>query len=810
MMNKPSFGYGGFPNQFAPDVEKDSLEYGRKVGLAIESEWFSRDYESTMHSQKRSEYLLRRLYAKGCQPIEKYKNELSINGDLSYLNLDWTPVPIIPKFVDIVVNGISNRLFDVKARAIDDISNEERENFKFSLQADMLMKGQLSMLKQKTGVDAFNFDEDNVPETDEELDLYMNLSYKQSIEVAEETAITTILNHNDYTEVKRRLDEDQVILGISVAKHSFDVHDGIKVEYVDPIDFVYSPTDDPNFRDCYYFGEVKSTHVTELKKINPNLTQEELEDISKMASRYNGYRSTQNVQSVSGLDKNEVSLLYFCYKTDKEIVYKIKDGANGAKKAVEKDDTFQPPKTEQARFKKVSRRIDVWYEGVLVLGTNQLLQWGVMKNMVRPNSAFQKTVPPYIISAIKMSEGYIDSLVKRMIPFADQIQLTHLKLQQVVAKMIPDGVFIDADGLNSVDLGNGASYNPSEALSMYFQTGSVIGRSYTEDGDFNNARVPIQELTSSGSNAKVSSLINMFNYNLNMIRAVTGLNEARDGSTPDPYALVGVQKLAALNSNTATRHIVISGLNVTKRLCEAVACRISDVLEYSNFKDDFAKMIGSNNIEILDTIKELYLHDFGIYIELEPDEEEKRLLEQNIQQSISSKIIDLDDAIDIRSIKNVQLANTLLKVRKQKKQKEAQMMQQKNIQMQTQSNTQSAQAASQARMQEEQMKAQQSAQFEQMKAQMKMQEMQAKAEIDKQLLEMKYSFEMKLKQIETQGLSQRESEKEDRKDKRTELQATQQSEMIQQRQNRGAAKDFINPEIESMSLKEVMMDKKLM
>ena len=782
MINKPSFNSNsGFPNQFAPDAEKSSLEYGLRVGRAIESEWFSRDYGSSLYGEIRSEFLTRRLYARGEQPVEKYKNELAINGDLSYLNLDWTPVPIVPKFVDIVVNGISNRLYDVKAEAVDQFASEERNEFRESMRADMIAYEPLKILKDQTGVNAFNHDESVIPDSDEELDLYMKLRYKQGIEVAQETSLKTLLELNNYDEIKRRVDEDNVVLGISVVKHDFDVHDGVSIEYVDPVNFVYSPTEDPNFRDCYYFGEVKSVHVTELKKINPLLEQEELEQIAKTASRYDGYRSTQNLTTQSGLDKSNVSLLYFAYKTDKEIVYKIKDNANGGKKALKKDGSFNPPKTEQARFKKVSRRIDVWYEGVLVLGTNKILKWEMMQNMVRPKSSFQKTIPPYIASAIKMDKGKIDSLVKRMIPFADQIQLVHLKLQQVIAKMIPDGVFIDADGLNSVDLGNGASYNPSEALSMYFQTGSVIGRSYTEDGDFNNARVPIQELTSSGSNAKIQSLIAMYNYQLGLLRSVTGINEARDGSTPDQYALLGVQKLAALNSNTATRHVVESGLFITKKLCEALSYRISDILMFSEFAEDFAKMIGKNNLKIMRDIQTLHLHDFGIFIELEPDEEEKRMLEQNIQQSIQAQKIDLDDAIDVRQVKNPTLANTLLKIKKQKKEKLDMEKKQANINMQTQSNIQSAQAASQSKMQEQQMKTQSESQLEQLKAQLESQMLQQKAQIDKEMMELKYQYEMQLKAMDSQTIEGREKFKEDRKDKRTEKQATQQSKLIAQR-----------------------------
>jgi hypothetical protein len=797
MINKPRFNSGsGFPNQFVPDVEKDTEEYGLRVGLAIESEWFSRDYGSSMYGEIRSEFLTRRLYARGDQPVEKYKNELAVNGDLSYLNLDWTPVPIIPKFVDVVVNGISNRLLDVKVEAVDDISSVKRELDKREIEADMIARPILSQIKQDTGVDAFNFPEDQLPETDEELALHMKLNYKQGVETAEETAIKTILELNNYDELKRQIDQDNVVLGISAMKHGFDVHDGITVEYVDPVNFVYSPTEDPNFRDCYYFGEVKSVHVTEIKKINPNLTQEEIEEISKIASRFDGYRSTQNLTSQSGLDKANVSLLYFCYKTDREVVYKVKKNQNGGEKPLKKDSSFNPPKTEQARFERVSRRIDVWYEGVLVLGTNKLLQWELMSNMVRPKSAFQRTIPPYIVSAIKMSKGNIDSLVKRMIPFADQIQLTHLKLQQVVSKMIPDGVFIDADGLNSVDLGNGASYNPSEALSMYFQTGSVIGRSYTEDGEFNNARVPIQELTSSGSNAKISSLINMYNYQLNMIRAVTGINEARDASNPDQYALVGIQKLAALNSNTATRHVVQSGIFMTQKLAEALSYRISDILEYSDFAMDFAKMIGKNNVDVLADMMHLHLHDFGIFIEIEPDEEQRQLLEQNIQQSIQAGQIGLEDAIDIRNIKNMNLANSLLKIRKNKKEKLDLEKQQKTIQMQTQANQQSAQAASQSRMQEEQMKMQTESQLAQMKAELDMKKMQMQSQIDAQMLQMKHQFDLELKQLETQVFQDKEKYKEDRKDDRTKKQATQQSKMIEQRKKDLPATDFETGESE--------------
>jgi hypothetical protein len=772
----------GFPNQLASDAEKASNEYGLMVGRAIESEWFRKEGGQSRFYNNRDTYHKLRTYAMGEQSVRKYKDELAVNGDISYLNLDWTPVPIIPKFVDIVVNGISNRLFDVKAEAVDPVSSNKKAMYKNRIQTEMRNKEDFEEIGALLGKNMFSTQPDMLPETDDELDLHMKIDYKDDIEIAEEKAIETTLKFNNYELVKRRVDEDATVLGISAVKHSFNRHEGIRAEYVDPADLVYSPTEDPYFDDCYYFGEVKNVNITELKKIDPSLSQEEIDEIAKSSSKFDAYQGMRGGYKTDNFDFNTATLLYFCYKTDKNIVYKKKKNAYGGEKVLKKDDQFNPPKTEQARFEKLSKRIDVWYEGVLVLGTNKILKWELMKNMVRPKSSMEKVYAPFIVSAPKMYRGQIDSLVKRMIPFADQIQLLHLKLQQVAAKMIPDGVFIDIDGLSSINLGNGNSYSPQEALNLYFQTGSVIGRSYTEEGEFNNGKVPVQELTSSGANAKISSLINMYNYNLNLLRGVTGLNEARDGSMPDSNALVGVQKLAALNSNTATRHILKSGLFTTQRLAECVSYRISDILEYSDMKEDFIKNIGRHSVDILEEISELHLHDFGIFIELHPDEEEKQMLEQNIQTSLSAGKIDIDDAIDIRSIKNVKIASQLLKVRKRRKEKLDNKRQQENIALQAEANQQAAMAAEQGKQQTALATMEAEAKIKQLEAELDMQKMQQEFYYKMELIKMQKGIDGQIKATELQLQREKEAYKEDRKDKRTAKQATQQSKLIQQRQ----------------------------
>ena len=412
------------------------------------------------------------------------------------------------------------------------------------------------------------------------------------------------------------------------------------------------------------------------------------------------------------------------------------------------------------------------------------------ENMTRPKSDITKCHMSYQIVAPRIYKGRPESLVGRMMSFADMIQLTHLKLQQVLSRMVPDGIYMDADGLAEIDLGNGTNYNPQEALNMYFQTGSVIGRSMTQDGDFNHGKAPIQEIQSSSGNAKIASLINSYNYYLQMIRDVTGLNEARDGSKPDSNALVGVQKLAAANSNTATRHILQGGLYLTLKTAECISLRISDVLEYSNTKNQFVNSLGRFNVATLEEISNLHLHDFGIFLDLQPDEEEKQLLENNIQMSLQKEQIDLEDAIDIREIKNLKLANQMLKVKRKKKQARDRAMQMQNIQAQTQSNAQAAEAAAAAEMQKEQAIAQTKVQVAEAQKNFDLEKMQVEAQIKLQLMEKEFMLNLRLNDSQKQVIKDKEKYKEDRKDERTRIQASQQSEMIEQRKQNLPAKKF--------------------
>jgi hypothetical protein len=781
---------GLFPSQAVSDAEKASLEYGAKVGIAIESEWFKRDSGTSRYQSNRENFHRLRLYARGEQSIQKYKDELSINGDLSYLNLDWKPVPIIPKFVDIVVNGIAERTYDLNAYSQDPSAMQSRTMYMNNILEDMRTQNYKNTLNDIFQINTFKTDPKKLPQDESELNVHMQLDYKQGIEIAQEEAINNIFDKNDYELIKKRLDYDIAVLGMGCVKNGFNTADGITIDYVDPADIVYSFTESPYFDDLYYVGEIKKISIVELKKQYPNITDDEIAVIEKNGLGSGHLLYNKSYGAIDGDDEGFVYILYFEYKTYKNQTYKIKETASGGIKSIKKEDTFNPPSDQRARFEKVDRTIEILYTGAKIIGSENLLEWRLAENMTRPKSDTTKVHMSYNIVAPRMYKGRLESLVSRMTTFADMIQLTHLKLQQVLARMVPDGVFLDADGIAEVDLGNGTNYNPQEALNMFFQTGSVIGRSMTQDGEFNNGRVPIQELQSGNGGGKISSLITAYNYYLQNMRDVTGLNEARDGSIPDKNALVGLQKLAAANSNTATRHILQAGLYLTLKTAECVSLRISDVLEYANTNNSFINSLGRFNVANLNEVKNLYLHDFGIYLELTPDDEEKSILENNIQMTLSKEQITLEDAIDIRDVKNLKLANQLLKLRRRRKIEQDQAISARNIELQSEANAKSAEAAAAADIQKNQILTENKVKISQAETEFDIKKLEREAAIKKELMLHEFQLNVKLKEMDLRVINDKDKYREDRKDKRTKIQASQQSELIEQRKNNTPPKNF--------------------
>ena len=679
---------------------------------------------------------------------------------------------------------MGQRSYDVKAMAQDPTSLKKRTEYAQRIIMDIENKAFNDVVMQEFGISMAESRDKNTPENLDDIPLHMQMNYKQAIEVAEEEVIDQVLNKNKYHLIRKRLNYDLTVLGISCVKTSWNPSEGIVVEYVDPANLVYSYTNDPNFEDVYYVGEVKNVPIVELKKQFPSLTPEQV----KKLQNYNG--NTAYSSNFNGrYDQNTVQVLYFEWKSYIDQVFKIKKTTSGLEKTIEKQDTFlQVDLTDN--FDKASRSIETLYSGAKVLGLEMMLDWRMAENMTRPYADTSRVNLSYTITAPRMYQGRIESLVSRITGFADMIQLTHLKLQQVMSRMVPDGVYLDMDGLAEVDLGNGTNYNPAEALNMYFQTGSVVGRSLTQDGEANRGKVPIQELQSSSGGGKISALINAYQYYLQMIRDTTGLNEARDGSQPDSNALVGLQKLAAANSNVATRHILQASLYLTLKTCENISLRVADSLMFPLTRMSLISSISNFNTETLAELSQVNIHDFGIFIELEPDEEEKANLEKNIQIALQTQSINLEDAIDIREVSNLKLANTMIKKRRVEKQQKDQELKLQQIQAQSQAQIEANEKATLAELQKQEGMVNSKVQVEQAKSQFEIQRLQTEAAIKKDLMQAEFQFNIQLAKEQAGVIKQKEQDIEDRKDKRVKIQGTQQSEMITQRKEDGLPINF--------------------
>ena len=305
---------------------------------------------------------------------------------MSYLNLDWKPVPIIPKFVDILVNGMADRDYEIKAYSQDPYGVSKRTEYMESILKDMRTKDFNDAALQNFNIDLYQNDKDTLPDSEEELALHMQLSYKQAVEIAEEQAINVLLEGNNYELIKKRLFYDLAVLGIGCVKTTFNTSEGVTVDYVDPANLVYSYTDSPYFEDIYYAGEVKSIPINELVKQFPWLSQEELKEIQQDAMIYEKGKAYR----MNDRDKNKVQVLYFNYKTYTNQTYKIKEVGSGAERVIEKDDSFDPPVDKEGNFNKLQRQIECLYEGAIVVGSKRLLKWEKAKNMLRPKSDYSK------------------------------------------------------------------------------------------------------------------------------------------------------------------------------------------------------------------------------------------------------------------------------------------------------------------------------------------------------------------------------------------------------------------------------------
>jgi hypothetical protein len=794
---KDLFKKGAFPDVLAPDEVKSEDSYGIQFAKQIEHEWFFRPEQGPCsYYDKREKYHNLRLYARGEQDTAIYKKLLG-GEDSTYANYDWRPLQVLPKFVKLIVNQMTERLFDVKAEATDKFSTDMKDKHKKNLERMMLSKPVMKQAKEDLGIDLMPDDIDTYPDTQEEIDLFMKLKYKPAIEIAAEEAIKYTLDLNDYDETQSRVIEDITTIGLGAVKHSTDPSKGIVVEYIDPANLVHSYPTHRNFKDVNYYGEVKRMTLNELKRVsNGKFSNEEMKEVADTTgtwSRYHGNETSNNNLRDDDLSGMMVDVMHFTFKSTKTLAYKKKFSKNGGYKMTKKESTFSKKDDSYTGYDVSKKIIDVWYEGSLILGTEKIYNYKMCENMIRPEGYLNITQPNYLLYAPDLYQNRTLSTVEKVIPYIDQMQQIHIKLQQVIAKARPNGIYIDVAGLSEITIGDGNVLTPLEAIKIYDETGNVLGTSSTVEGDYNYGREPIRELKN-GVIDGLDRLIGAYNHYLGLLRDAIGIPQGADASLPHPDTLVGVQQMAALNSNTATRHILDAGLNISVRLGKSLSLRIKDIFEYSDLKNAYINAIGKSNVKTLEALKKYHIHDLGINIELKPDAQEKQYLEANIAQALARDIITLDDAIDIRNIGNIKLANELLKTRRIKKEKEKKANEQELIKAQGESQGIAAQKAGEARQMEIQAKNQSDLALVDAKSKAKMAELEKEAEVKSILMQKEFDFNMQLQGIQVNTKMQSESQKEDRKDSRQDRANTQQSELIDQRQKNSRPKNFESSE----------------
>ena len=778
--------YRGFPDPLETDEKKNDKEYGLAWAKAVEYEWFSKTSvgEQCRYLSRKDNYHRLRLYARGEQNTDLYKQLLVGEGNQkSYTNYDWRPIQVLPKFIKLIVNQMSERLFNVKAEATDKYSTDLRDEYKKNLENMMASKDMLKSAQELLGVGMTSEDIDTIPDTQEEVDLFMQLKYKPSIEIATEEAIKYTFELNDFKEIQSKVMEDVAVLGLGAVRHRTDPVKGIMVEYADPADMVYAYPVHRNFKDVYYYGEVQRITIGELKRISgTQFTDEELLNLAKSSSEWSTYHGYSNTRSYreDDMDGMMVDILNFTFKSQNTITHKKKYNRNGGYKMTRKSSTFSKPDKDYKGYDVVKKQIDVWYKGSLVLGTEHLFNYGLCENMVRPKGYLNRTLPDYIMYAPDLYQNRTRNIVETVIPYIDQMQQIHIKLQQLIAKARPNGVRIDVDGLSEVTLGDGNVLTPLELMKIYDETGNVLVSSINSEGDFNYGKDPIIELKN-GIVDGVDRLIQAYNHYLNLVRDSIGIAQGADASLPHPDTLVAVQKQAALNSNTATRHILDSVLNITERTASAVTLRIKDIFKYSDLKNAYIQAIGKINVSILKSIENYHLHDFGIHIELKPDSEEKQYLEANINNALSKDLIKLEDAIDIRNVDNIKLANQLLKIRRARREKEARQHEENMLRVNAQSNAEAAERTAQAKQMEIQAKSQ--ADVAKITAQSKADQDKILMEEDSKsrLMEQEFQYNLQLQGMQIQGVQSSDAMKEREKLRRQNINNTQASEMIEQR-----------------------------
>lgn len=781
---------GSFPDPLAERADKSSEEYGLQYAKAIHSQWGKQSDSTSLIAKRNKTFERNRDYANGTQDTSIYKqllNSLSPNkGDGSLLNLDFTPVPILPKFVRVVANKILSRNPYPNLESVDPVSSSEKNKMKDKVRVQVENKDAILQLQETTGM-VLDMNPNQIPDSLEEAEIFLDTNIKTDAEVAAQVATNMTLEWSNFNDTTyRRCVNDIVTLGMSVAKRSNDPAYGISVEYVDPVNFVHSYTEDPNFGDIVYAGHVERISIGELKRrMAGEKSEEYFKEIAQKVKTNSGNdaadfgktRYNERMQRTEyGYDNYMVDILSFEFISVDCIFFEEKENKFGNSNFYMKG--FEYKERKNSVFERTPHKMEVAsvYGGKYIIGTDCVFDYGPMKNVPKNVHDISRARMSYSVVATNLRRMVPKSMVESCTGFADMLQLTHLKIQQAVAKAKPDGLVIDIEGLENVQLGKGGELQPLELHDIYEQTGVFYYRSKTPEGA--PSAPPIQQIPNAIRN--INEMIALYNHYMQLIRDTTGINEQMDGTTPKGDALVGVQQIAIHQGNNAIHDITNAALSLYKRVCQDVVKCLQIIPEDSALYAIYANAIGESNMGVLNSFRDLPMYNFGVMVVRDMEDKDKEYLEQNIQMAIQQGQIDLEDAIAVRNMKDVNQAERLLMLRRKKRMKAQQETAAQNSQMQSQSAAQATQASAQAEQQKIQAAAQAKQQEMQMKHQFDMELLQARHEMEKEIEMIKAQATLGFREDDQNFKEKIEVMKEENKDQRQAQQLEAQAEQQEQ------------------------------
>lgn len=679
-----------FPSGITSNEEKKSNEFGEKVAKAIFNEWFSSD----KFVARRNWIDRMRQHASGEHDMQYYEKWFCGNDNKShsykkFINVDFKErCRILPNKLDIIKNNIHDFNFEPQANSIDP-SNKEIKKEKLIKKIALVKSKQLIKdAEQYLGIKTI--DPDTIPESEDEVMLDSLLNGKEKIEKAEELLIKSIFLDNDIKNKNKRFIDDLVELGMMSAHIRTDRNYGILIDYNDPYNYIHSKTDDPYFLDCNYHGVIKRLSVSEIKKISTIDLSTEL--LKKATTHHTSFIYQKDFFAD---DNNKIDTLFFSYLTHHDDMYVEEENAFGNKRLIyKKNKKFNKEKDKENRINDV---YDVWYNGVAILNTSEnssydinnllVIKWERAENMPL-NPLTSKPLPPFITIAPNYKSNKPHSVLERAIQPFIEAQKLDLKIQHLSSELRPSTIDVDVSIFNGITTKDGDKIPAEDLFGLYFGKGIRLSQQ-NDDSMLPQTQRQLQE-SNAPATTNLERSVDLYRFRVQQMKEALGLNDATDNVNSNPKTLVAVQEIARLNSNTALKHLVDGFLDFHLMISKNISYSLNNVYKWSStLKEKYNNIIGTDDIINLEVLKGRPSSYFGIYIDYIPTTEDIMSFNTDLNTALQTGGITIDDLITLKRIKNIKIAENLLRVRlkinKKQQQEEGELKAQQQININSQS-----------------------------------------------------------------------------------------------------------------------------